>query len=271
MIIKRIEDWYTSKKVTEVTTIIGNTGYGKTYCAGKIVEKYIEEGWPFCIVDKMGIHFVIRAEFTDVVIVGGQYADYTLEQIDEVLPLLLDENINFVLDVSELDESVVCDFVEGFFEHMYEWHKEHRKPRNYVIEECDAFMGQTGTPAGVKNMITKCITKGRMYGFGFTLLSQRFRMIDKTGLGQTKNYLVFNIKLTNDLTLLKNLVGEDVSSKVRRLPMGKCLIMTEEWHGIYSVGTKKSPDEAVTPEIGVVLKDIKVKPLSDKIRNKLEN
>ncbi len=270
MIIKKIEEWYTSKRVTDITTIIGNTGYGKTYCAGKLEELYMEKKWPLVIIDNKGIHFVIRAEYDELVIVGGDRADYNLEQIDELLPLLLEHDINFLLDVSELPEIDQADYVEGFFEYMYEWHKENRKPKNYVIEECDMFIGQTGSPKGVRNMIIKCITKGRMDGFGFTLLSQRYRMIDKTPLGQTKNYIVFNMKWPLDLSTLMKLIGEDVSSKVRRLRVGQCLIMNDEGFDKYNVGKKKSPDEAVTPEVGVELIDIEIKPLSEKIRKLLE-
>ena len=139
-----------------------------------------------------------------------------------------------------------------------------------MIEECDAFIGQAGGMIKVKAAITKCITKGRMNGFGFTLLSQRFRMIDKTPLGQTKNYVIFNMKLTNDLALLKNLVGEDISSKVRRLKEGKCIIMTDEGHAGYAVGEKKSKDAAETTKIGKVIKDIHIKPLNPAIKKALE-
>ena len=270
MIIKKLEEWYTKKKVTDITTIIGNTGYGKTYCAGKLEEIYMENEWPMVIIDKMGIHFVVRAEYDKLVILGGDHGDYSLDDIDKLLPMLLDNNINFLLDLSNMNEMDMADFVEGFFEYMYEWHKQKRLPKNYVIEECDAFIGQSGSPKGVKNMVTKCITKGRMNGFGFTLLSQRYRMIDKTPLGQTKNYIVFNMKYPLDLSTLAKLIGEDVSSKVRRLKIGQCLIMNDEGYDKYNVGKKKSPDEAMTPEVDVELEEVEIKPLNEEVRSLLE-
>ena len=59
MINRTIENWYTSDKVTDVTTVIGNTGYGKTYLSQKIQEIYMKNGWPFTTIDKMGIHYTM--------------------------------------------------------------------------------------------------------------------------------------------------------------------------------------------------------------------
>ncbi len=270
MINRDIEHWYTSEKVTEITTIIGNTGYGKTYLAQKFQEIYCDKGWPFAVIDKMGIHYTLRSAYDSVIIIGGKYADIELDDIDNYLDVILENKYNFILDVSEAEELDCQELVKEFFDYMFEWHKVHREPRNYMIEECDAFIGQTGANRNTKEMITKCITKGRMNGFGFTLLSQRFRMIDKTPLGQTRNYVVFNMKLTNDLALLKNLVGEDISAKVRRLKEGKCIIMTDEGHEGYSVGTKLSANGASTPEVDKVLEEIEILELDKDIKKVLE-
>jgi len=270
MINKTIEEWYTSEKVTEISTLIGNTGYGKTYLAQKIQEIYCVNKWPFAVIDKMGIHYTIRTEFDEVIIIGGEYGDVEIEDLDSALHVILDKGYNYILDLSELDDPDAQELVTEYFNYMFEWHKMTRKPRNYMIEECDVFIGQGGGMLKVKNMISKCITKGRMNGFGFTLLSQRFRMIDKTPLGQTRNYIIFNMKLTNDLALLKNLVGEDISAQVRRLKEGRCIIMTDEGHTSYRVGTKLGKDAAETPQVGKILQDIKIKPLNQKIKDALE-
>jgi len=270
MINRTIENWYTSDKVTEVTTIIGNTGYGKTYLGLKIGEIYCDNKWPFVVIDKMGIWFTIRSAYDNVVIIGGKYADIALDDIDSYLEKILEKDISFILDLSEIDELDAQELVKGFFDYVFDWHKKTRKPRNYMIEECDSFIGQTGANTKTKQAITKCITKGRMNGFGFTLLSQRFRMIDKTPLGQTRNYVVFNMKLTNDLSTLKSLVGEDISAKVRRLKEGKCIIMTDEGHEGYAVGLKKSKNSASTPQIGKPLEEIEILELAEDIKTELE-
>lgn len=266
LIVKRISDWYTSKKVTEITTIIGNTGYGKTYLAGLIEEIYLKNEWPFGIIDKMGIHYVLRSHFDNVVIIGGPYYDFDLYEIDKYLPLIMEKGYSWILDLSLEDDSETLEYVNDLFEYLFEWHKKTRQPRNYILEECDFYMGQTGTPKQIKNTIIKCITKGRMNGFGFTLISQRFRMIDKTPLGQTRNYIVFNMKMPIDLSNLKKLVGDDVSSKVRRLKTGQCLVMTDEGYGVYLVDEKESANVAMTPEIGVELVEPDILHLNEEVR-----
>lgn len=270
LINKTVENWYTSKKVTEITAIIGNIGYGKTYCTGKIQEIYEDNKWPFGVIDKMGIHYVLRSHYDKVIIIGGEHGDYGLDEIDEIMPIILNSNYNFILDLSEFTEIYVQEYIAEYFEYLYEWHKQNRKPRNYIIEEADAVLGQNGTLRECKSILLQCITKGRMYGFGFTLVSQRYTMIDKTALAQTRNYIVFNLKQPRDLATLKQLVGEDVGFKVRRLTAGKCLIMTDKGHGIYKVGLKKSQDVAMTPEVGIVLKEATLKPLNKEIAESLK-
>ena len=265
MINNKLNDWYTSDKVTEITTLLGNIGYGKTYAAGFIQEKYSKEDWPVCVIDRMGIHYVIRHDFDEFVIIGGDYGDIKLEEVDEYIGKVLDGGYRFIVDLSGRSDSYVEAFAEDFFDLVFEWHRVNKKPRNYMLEECDFYIPQTGGNKRCKEMITKCITKGRMYGFGFTLLSQRYRMVDKTPLEQSRNYIAFNMKGKNDLALLRMLIGEDVSSRVRMLKEGECLIMSDEGYGKYTVGTKVSPPGASTPKVGEVLEEVGVLPLNKEI------
>lgn len=270
MIIKKVSNWYTSKRVTETTAVIGNTGYGKSYLVGKIEEKYVLEKWPFGVIDKMGIHYVIRNKFDSVILIGGRRGDYSLEEIDTVMPTIMEKGYSYIIDLSDFDDIFAQEFATDFFGYIYDWHKENRKPRNYMLEECDTYIGQTGSLKDCKRIIILCITKGRMNGIGTTLISQRFRLVDKTPLGQAKNFVIFNMKLPIDLSNLKNLVGEDVSSLVRRLHQGQCLIMTDEGHDRYVVGERKSPTVADTPEIGKKIEDVEILPLNEDIKRELE-
>ena len=94
-------------------------------------------------------------------------------------------------------------------------------------------------------------------------------MVDKTPLGQTRNYIIFNMKLPIDLAQLKALVGEDVSHKVRRLKKGQCLIMTDEGHATYHVGERTCTSVASTPEVGVELVEVELLELNKEIKETL--
>ncbi len=221
------------------------------------------------VIDKMGIHYAVRNKFSDVVIIGGDHGDFGLDQIDEYLPVIMVKNINVVIDVSEFDELYAQEFVAELFEYLWAWHKEHKKPRNYIIEESDFFIGQMGSIKEVRSAITKCITKGRMYGFGFTLISQRYRMIDKTALAQTDNYVIFNMKLPLDLNLLKQLIGEKLDMRIKRLKQGQAIIMTDEGYSVYNIGDRETPSASNTPEYGVEIKVVETVQLSDKVEQLL--
>ena len=264
-IIKTVDKWYTKQRITEITTLVGNRKYGKSYLAGKLEEIYEDKGWPWLCVDKMGIHYATRNKYDKVIIIGGDHGDYGLDEIDKYLPLILEQDLNCIVDVSEYDDLFAQEFVAELFEYLWMWHKEHKKPRNYIIEESDFFIGQTGSLKEVKDVIVKCITKGRMYGFGFTLISQRYRMIEKTALAQTDNYVIFNMKLPLDLNLLKQLIGEKLDMKIKRLKVGQAIIMTDEGHSTYSVGERKTPSASNTPEYGVPIKTVEIMPLNKEV------
>lgn len=266
MIVKKFKEWYTSKRITEITTLVGNRKYGKSYVAGLIEEIDEENKWPFMVVDKMGIHYTIRNKYDRVVIIGGDHGDFSCDDIDKYLPVIMDEDINVVVDVSEFDELFAQEFVAELFEYLWEWHKENKKPRNYILEESDFFIGQTGSIKEVRSAITRCITKGRMYGFGFTLISQRYRMIDKTALAQTDNYVIFNMKLPLDLNLLKQLIGEKLDMKIKRLKVGQAIIMTDEGYNVYNIEERATPSASNTPEFGVEIKTVEVVPLNEEVK-----
>lgn len=271
MIIKTLENWYTSKRITEITTLVGNRKYGKSFLAGKIEEIYAKNSWPFVCIDKMGIHYSVRNKFDKVIIIGGDHGDYSCDEIDKYLPLILEKDYSVVIDVSEYDDLFAQEFVAELFEFLWLWHKEFKKPKNYIIEESDFFIGQVGSIKEVRSAITKCITKGRMYGFGFTIISQRYRMIEKTALAQTDNYVIFNMKLPLDLNLLKQLIGEKLDLKIKRLKVGEVIIMTDEGHSVYKVGGRESPSASSTPEYGVEIKTVDVKPLNKEIKDELDS
>lgn len=265
-----MSDWLTSKKVTEITSVLGNIGYGKSYSVGKMQEIYCNNDWPFCCIDRMGIHYVIRAVHDDVIIVGGDHGDIEIEDIGDYIEEILDKDLRFIVDVSNLSDEAATMFVGELFVYLYDWHKVNKKPRNYMIEECDFFIPQVGGDKECKRKIVKCITKGRMNGFGFTLLSQRYAMVTKEALEQTRNYMIFNMKGKNDLNLVRQLTGTDISLQIRMLKEGKCIILTDGGYTNYSVGKKVSPEGAPTPQVGQTLQSIKVLELNKSIKSLLD-
>ncbi len=259
MLDNTVKDWYSENQISEITSIIGNRKYGKSYCSGLICEIYQENKWPFGIVDPMGIYYTLRNQYDDIVIIGGQHADFAIDEIDDVLPGLLLTDVNFILDVSDYELDRAQEIVTEFFRFLFKWHKEYKKLRNYVIEECDFFIGQNNVMKKCKNIINQCITKGRMYGFGFTLITQRFRLIDKTAVSQSDNYVIFNMKYPLNLKLIKDLVGEDLSNDIKKLKVGQCIIYTDEGWSKYMVNQRICPHAGSTPKLNGPIEHIELK------------
>lgn len=267
-ISKTIDDWYTSKQITQISSFIGNTGFGKTYGIQYIGEKYMENKWPVTFVDPQGIYYALREEYDELAVIGGRHGDFSFDEIDKVLPVLLDNNVNHVLDFIDFEPHETQELLGEIFRFIYNWHVVNRKPRHYVLEECDMYIGQSGVDQIAKTQIIKCITKGRMHGFGTTMVSQRFRMVDKTPLNQTNNYVIFNMKGSADLLTLRKLLGQNIDQRIIHLDVGKCLIIDGKTDLLtYKIPEKKTTHAAATPEFGIELQDIKIKELSEKVKS----
>ena len=267
---KRLSDWFTKDKLPQVHTVIGNRGYGKSYAVSKMMELIEERGWPFLCVDRMGVHYTLREKYDQIVLIGGDHADFSLDDGMLVLKSLLDSGINVILDISQLEDLAAQEVVQMVFEYLYNhWHKESKRVVHYVLEEADMFLGQTGANKNTKSTLLRCITKGRMYGMGFTLVTQRFRLLDKTALTQSNTYIVFNIKYPLDLTLLRQLIGEDKSYVIRQLRTGVCMVISDEGTEILKVNKKHTSSGGSTPQFGEVLPEAVLMPLREKLKESI--
>ena len=95
-------------------------------------------------------------------------------------------------------------------------------------------------------------------------------MLEKTALAQTDNYVIFNMKLPLDLNLLKQLIGEKLDMRIKRLKVGNAIIMTDEGYSVYSIGERRTPSVSSTPEFGVPIKVVEIMPLNAEIEKCLK-
>ena len=266
LVLNTLENWYDVEKLSQVTASLGNIGFGKSYAGHKMCEINLDNGWPFAGVDPKGIYYGLRAFYDNVVLIGGDHQDVDFEEIDKVLPKMMENNISFVLDFKQHSIEHMQEFLAEIFRYFINWHKKNRKVRQYILEECDYYIGQNGVDSHTKKLMIEAITKCRSDGMGFVLISQRFRLIDKTPLGQANNYLLFNMKQGLDLTLVKKLTGEDFSVRLKHLERGKCLIFDgKDDTSVYKIPEIKSKHPANTPVFGRPLEEFEIKPLNEEI------
>lgn len=265
-IFKNVSDWFEPSSITDRNVILGNPDFGKSTYGRLEIEIFCKRKWPITGIDPGGIMYSVRAIRDDVVLIGGEYGDIELETIDKVLPKLMDNDVNFIIDVFELPDEYSKEIIGEVFEFFFNWHKENKKVRKYLIDECDYFIPQYFFDRTCKANIVRCISKGRMFGMGFDFITQNFTMIDKTILKMMKNTIIFNMSDPIDLKRIANLVGENVDAKVKHLIQGKCLIYNKKGINTYSVDTPESPSAGSTPKLGETFEPIEIMPLNEELR-----
>ena len=277
MIVNNINDWYSEEQIGQVTSLIGNPGFGKSSLTDVFFEIYQDnckgksllDKWNITCIDPAGIHYALRAIYSDIVIIGGKHGDIKLEKIGVYLPTMMKLGINFVVDIVELELAEQREVVGTLFEYFYEWHAINRRLRTYQLEEADLFISQYKFDAVCKENIRKCMTKGRMNGMGFHLVTQDFTMVDKLVLKMTVNYLLFNMQANSTMKTIADLTGIDIRSQIKALNEGEVIKINRGKHKGFFVGEKKSPFVASTPVLGSVPKKLKLLELDRNIKRAL--
>lgn len=269
-IYKTMTDRETVDGITSRDVVIGNPGYGKSTYGRLKIENYCKNGWPLTAIDIVGIAASVRTVRDDIVILGGEYSDVNVEKIDRVIPILLDNNVNFILDISEYEEEEAKELVGDIFEYLFKWHKQNKKVRHYLVDECDYYIPEYHFDKVCKANITKCVSKGQMYGMGFTFITQNFTMIDKKILKMVNNHILFNLSDPIDLRRVGNLLGERVDANIKHLGVGECLVYNKQDRNTYTVDEPESPSWNATPKFGEEFVRDDILELNDELKELID-
>ncbi len=268
-IFKTIEDWIDADGIDTITrrnVILGNPKFGKSTYGRLCLQIYTKKKFPLTYIDPGGIAASIRCTQDDVVIIGGEYGDVELDQVDKVLPALMDKEVNFIIDTFELDDEFNKEVIGDLFEFFFNWHREYRRVRKYIIDECDYYVPQYHFDRTCKANIIRCVSKARMFGMGFDFITQNFTMIDKTVLKMVDNHLIFNMSDPIDLKRIGELLGERIDSKIKHLAVGRCLIYNKKDKYTYTVNEPESPSAGSTPRLHVAVEKLDLLELNPRLQ-----
>jgi DNA helicase HerA-like ATPase len=168
---------------TQKLAFLGISGSGKTYGAGKLVEGVIEAGAQVVIVDVIGNWYGLRLAADgkkpgiSIPILGGVKGDVPLDSYGgkQAAELVVDSNASVILDISDFTGGETRRFVTDFATSLLALKKRSPSPTLVVWEECQDIVPQRvmGEVAKMVGAVEKLIKKGRNYGVGTVLISQR--------------------------------------------------------------------------------------------------
>lgn len=195
--------------------ISGDSRSGKSWIAGLIIEKLLEQEYQICVIDPEGDYYGINA-FPHAIVMGRN--DPKLPAVTDLLTLFEYSSTSIVLDMSSKPLSFQTEYVEELLHGLFSLKESRGKPQLIIMDEAHYFCGpQNGT---IKDLIVK-----HMHHGGIALITFNPNLMDAKVLEQVDHWLL--TKLQGDLQYnaispyLPALKEKGMREKLANLPMGK--------------------------------------------------
>ena len=195
--------------------ITGDSRSGKSWIAGLIIEKLLEQEYQICVIDPEGDYYGINA-FPHAIVMGRN--DPKLPEVPDLLTLFEYSNTSIVLDMSSKPLSFQMEYVEALLHGLFSLKESRGKPQLIIMDEAHYFCGPGN--GAVKDLIVKHMEHG-----GIALITFNPNLVDNKVLEQIDHWLL--TKLQGDLqyhavsAYLPALAQEDMRKNLAHLPIGK--------------------------------------------------
>jgi len=272
--------------VTQKMAVLGISGSGKTYGTGKLVEELLDAGAQVLIIDTVGNWGSLRLAADGkgpgipIPILGGEQGDLPLDagHGELVADTAVSTRSPLVIDVSDFTGGELRKFVTAFATALLRLKKGSRSPLMVVWEECQDIVPQRvmSDAAAMVGAVEKLIKKGRNYGIGTILISQRAAAVNKDVLNQVETLFCFRQNAKQDRKAIESWIVSksiDVGELVKQLPdlpTGDCFCWSPQWLGVLKrirFGKKRTFDGSATPEFGTEVPAGKLAPIDlEKLR-----
>lgn len=202
--------------------ILGKKGAGKTFTMRVMVEEFYRAGVQTITVDPVGVFWGLRLDQDgtspglNIAIYGGSHGDRELSS-DEGFDMAnhaIHTGESMILDLSEFtsrDQERV--FVRDFLDQVYRGNKD-RSLLHVLLDEADLWAPQktSAKDAPLLEVMQNLVRRGRNFGIGTTLATQRPAVLSKDVLTQVDALAVLRLIASHDQDAIRAWVeGQDNS------------------------------------------------------------
>ena len=202
--------------------VIGQSGSGKSYLVGVIVEELCKLCLPFMVIDTEGEYASIKSRYNAIwVSESNPAADIKpSDRLDAVLSESIKYGIPIIYDLSDtLDKDAS---VQSALSELYSIEESMKRPFLVIIEEADKFAPQIIRQK--KNMIDEISVRGRKRGIGLLVATQRPANISKNVLAQCSYGFIGKLSIENDVQAIRILFSrQEQLDMLPRLQTGSFL------------------------------------------------
>lgn len=272
---------------------VGNSGSGKTYCAGTAVERVLERRGRVVIIDPLGVWWGLRLlrdgkspSPHDIVIFGGEHGDLPL---NNHAGALIGETVasiahSAIIDLSGFGtKAAERRFMLAFLTAMYRHAS--KELVHLVFDEADMWcpqriMDKEGEAFKLYGMMETIVRRGRVLGFIPWLITQRPAVLSKDVLSQADGLVIMKLTSSQDRDAIGDWV-EGQADKAQWRSMWASLPTLQVGHGLtwipgrgvldtVSFPLKTTYDSSRAPKRGEVRKTAVLKRLDlPTLRDKL--
>jgi hypothetical protein len=267
--------------ITQSLAIVAQRGSGKTYLAKKMLEGFLWNGLATVVIDLMGVFHGIRSSADGeragykIPIFGGLHGDAPLDaSMGRALAAWVcggeSQPRSCVLDISHLMKSdqhlLICEFGEALY-HL------NQRALHIVLDEADFFAPQRfqkGVEQRLFNVFDAIVRRGRVKGFGITMITQRPAVLNKDVLTQVGALIMLRLGSPHDQKAVRAWIEwhdsrverERVLGSLAGLPIGTAWVWSPGWLKALRrirVGVQQTWDSSSTPKRGEPLKLARVR------------
>lgn len=193
--------------------VIGQSGSGKSYLVGVIVEELCRKNLPFIVVDTEGEYKSLKGQFRVLWLGKDKEADADLDtDYGKLFMVALENSLPIIFDVSEVANKQ--EYVERALSTLYSIEETQKSPFMVIVEEADKFAPQV--VKSKMNMLEELSVRGRKRGIGLLVATQRPASISKNVLAQCAYGFIGKLSIENDLNAVSVLL--ESRRKLKEIP-----------------------------------------------------
>jgi hypothetical protein len=249
-------------------SVLGVRGSGKSNSTAVLNENFLDYKVPMTIIDIEGEYWALKEKY-EILVVGGVHKDipFNVDNGSILAKMVLEKGIPVIIDLSEQTKEERDQFLLDYMKELWSLEHKYRKAHMITIEEAHEFIPQS-VNSELKDILVKIALRGRKWGIGAIITSQRSAKVDKDILTQAEIYLLHKVTHPADYNVYRDLVGKTkkvIGEEMNNFQKGEVYFKNLDGIKRLRVKKKETFDAGFTPSLENRTKSPNLKALSNEL------
>ncbi len=149
---------------------------------------------------------------------------------------IFEVNNSVIFDVSHWNDFQTQEFMAIFLQKLFTLHSHKKTPRHIFVEEAEVVFPQTGFDSSKQSLLAgnKIMKRGRSFGLGMTLITQRPQDVNKKTLSQSQCTFILHMEGIQELEVVNKMLRNEPNKVelldgILKYQTGDCLLYSPAW------------------------------------------